>query len=56
MPKFEIEGEALELLDHFIHYGETYPDEMVSVMYYDIDAFKYRLRKLKKSIDNKIAK
>jgi hypothetical protein len=54
MPKYNIEGEALELLDHFIHYAEIYPDGMASVMYYDIDAFKYRVKELKKAISKEV--
>lgn len=46
----DIKGDALIFLEDFIKYAELYPDEMASVMWYDIDAFKSSVRLLKKQM------
>lgn len=48
---FDIKGDALVILKDFIKYAELYPDEMASVMWYDIDAFKSSVKLLKKQIE-----
>lgn len=45
---FDIDGDALRLLEHFIHYASLYPERLADLMWYDHDGFKCRLRSLEK--------
>ena len=44
----EITGDALRLLEHFIHYGSLYPQRFADAMCYDTDGFICCLRFLDK--------
>jgi len=52
--RIEIEGDALKLLEDFLKYARMYPEEMSSVMMYDLDAFNRRRNLLQKSVENRI--
>jgi hypothetical protein len=45
----DISGDALKLLDHFIHYASLYPGRLADAMWYDADEFARRLRLLDKA-------
>jgi hypothetical protein len=47
---FNINGEALELLQDFIKYSELDMEAMADLMYYDYEGFKMKLNILKKQI------
>jgi len=42
--KIDITGDALRLLDQFIHFASLYPERLADAMWYDLDAFLCRLR------------
>ncbi|MDR0469094.1 MAG: hypothetical protein LBH09_03885 [Peptococcaceae bacterium] len=42
----DISGDALKLLDHFIHYASLYPGRIADAIWYDADEFARRLRLL----------
>jgi len=46
----EIYGEALRLLDHFVHYANgEWSDGLATAMFYNKDAFRQRSRLLEKA-------
>ena len=47
-----IYGDGLRLLEHFIQYAFLYPEQLASVMFYDLDGFSRRLRCLDKAFKN----
>ena len=47
--KIEVTGDALRLLDHFIHYSTLYPERLADAMWYDPDWFLSCLHLLNKA-------
>ena len=45
----DLSGDALRLLEHFIHYSSLYPERLADAMRYDLDGFICRLRCLDKA-------
>ena len=49
--KIELDGDALQLLDDFLKYGQTMRDEVADAVYYDYDGFSRSLKMLQKAYD-----
>lgn len=47
----EVNGDAFKLLDDFLKYARLYPDEMASVMMYDLDWFIHRRNLLQRAVE-----
>ena len=51
----DLSGDALRLLEHFIHYSSLYPERLADAMRYDLKGFIRRLRCLDKAFHLAVA-
>ncbi len=52
-PTTSLSPESIKFIQDFIKYSELDMDAMADLMYYDIDGFKWEIKRLKKEINYK---